>query len=49
MSSVRMLVVMAVLLSALTSCNSDEGWAGWGFRNLGKRDASNVDLEQAKR
>jgi hypothetical protein len=49
MSSVRMLVVVAVFVSALTSCNSDEGWAGWGFRNLGKRAASNVDAPQAKR
>lgn len=48
MRGVWMLVV-AVLLSALMSCNSDDGWSGWGFRNLGKRDASDVGGEQAKR
>jgi hypothetical protein len=43
MSGLRMLAVVAVLVSGLASCNSDDGWSGWGFRNLGKRDASNVD------
>ena len=44
-----MLVVAAVMAGVLASCNSDDGWSGWGFRNLGKRDASKVDGEHAKR
>jgi hypothetical protein len=40
----RVLVVVAVLASLVTACNSE---GGWGFRNLGKRDASDVDRKQA--
>lgn len=46
MSGVRLVVVL-VVLSALTACNSDEGSSGWGFRNLGKRGDSNLDSKSA--
>jgi hypothetical protein len=42
MRGARLLVVVAVLLSALAACNSDDGSAGWGFRNLGKRGDANL-------
>ena len=41
-------VVVVALIGVLAGCNSDES-GGWGFRNLGKRDASNVNAQQAAR
>jgi hypothetical protein len=50
MSVVRVLLA-ALLFSALTACNSDDGagssGAPSGFRNLGKRGDSNVGSQGA--